>query len=118
MTMDRILPVGGLGPKAGTDISTAAVDRRRIYIDRDKVFHPGNTWAIVAGLYPHGYVQEESYLAMTADRDRLAAEVARLTEALEFGVGLIRGDAVGSEWKKGCAEFIKRAHAARREGEA
>ena len=56
--------------------------------------------------------------ALLADRDRLAAEVDRLREALEFGVNLIRGEAVGSEWKKGCAEFVKRAHAARREGEA
>lgn len=50
-----------------------------------------------------------AYMAgMEKARDRIEA----LEAALAQGVDLIKGDAVGSEWKKGCASFLKRARAA------
>jgi hypothetical protein len=48
---------------------------------------------------------------LTAERDRLAAENARLRDALKFGVDLIEGDSFGSEWKRGCADFRRMARA-------
>lgn len=40
------------------------------------------------------------------------AQNTRLREALDLGVELIRGDLVGPEWKRGCADFIKAAREA------
>lgn len=47
-----------------------------------------------------------------ADRIKaLETDNARLLAALKSGADLIRGDAVGKEWKLGCAEFLRLADA-------
>jgi hypothetical protein len=44
--------------------------------------------------------------------------VAKLVDALRFGVDLIEGDSFGSEWKRGQADFKRMARAALAEWEA
>lgn len=43
---------------------------------------------------------------------KLIASSPELLEALEKGVSLIKGDLVGVDWKRACAEFIADANAA------
>jgi hypothetical protein len=38
--------------------------------------------------------------------------IKELEDALEYGVDLIKGDAVGSEWKRRCSEFLRISRAA------
>lgn len=64
------------------------------------------TWRGVAG--PGLY----SVVAMRKRSAKLEAENARLREALQKGVDLIAGDAVGYAWKLGCREFLAKARAA------
>jgi len=47
--------------------------------------------------------------SLTAERDALRARVERLEGALKAGVELIKGDAVGKDWKAGCADFLRAA---------
>lgn len=37
----------------------------------------------------------------------MARRIEELEDALEYGVELIKGDAVGSEWKRKCNEFLR-----------
>ena len=41
--------------------------------------------------------------------DALRARISELEGALKQGVTLIKGDAVGKEWKSGCASFLRTA---------
>jgi len=38
-------------------------------------------------------------------------QIAALTEALKQGIDLIKGEKTGSEWKRGCADFIRTGRA-------
>ena len=40
---------------------------------------------------------------------KLYVRISELEAALEQGVTLIKGDAVGKEWKSGCASFLRNA---------
>lgn len=48
---------------------------------------------------------------------QLEAEIAVLRDALQDGVDLIAGDAVGAEWKRRCLDFLSKARAALSKGE-
>jgi len=39
-------------------------------------------------------------------------QIAALTDALKQGIDLIKGEKTGSEWKRGCADFIRTGRAA------
>ena len=67
------------------DTSPAAMPRptHLIYIDRARVFDAGVTWTTVAGLYPHAYAPVEAFDALSAERDRLAAQVVQLQRDLD-----------------------------------
>lgn len=43
---------------------------------------------------------------------KLLQERAALREALIDGMALIRGEAVGAEWKQGCSDFLAKGRAA------
>ncbi len=42
-------------------------------------------------------------------REKSKARISELEEALSEGVSLLKGDAVGGEWKQGCASFLRNA---------
>ena len=67
------------------DTSPAAMPRptHLIYINRAHVFDAGVTWTTVAGLYPHAYAPVEAFDALSAERDRLAAQVVQLQRDLD-----------------------------------
>ena len=66
------------------------------------------------------WLLEPSEIAVTVEyiRADLATQrtpdpaVQALVEALRFGVDLIEGDSFGSEWKRGQADFRRKARAA------
>ncbi len=51
-------------------------------------------------------------LPPTLEAAKALPEIAALVEALEFGKALIEGDSFGSEWKRGQADFRRKARAA------
>ena len=50
--------------------------------------------------------------ALCDELERMRAEAERLRTALKSGVDLIKGEAVGLDWKRGCTAFLVAARAA------
>ena len=83
----------------------------------NEVIRRGDVLALPVLIIPY---DAENVAALTAvDRYRAAIaalpaddRVAKLVEALRFGVDLIEGDSFGSEWIRGQADFKRMARAA------
>ena len=67
--------------------------------------------ATVKTLHDLDEISVETVQQLTAERDALKAELAEALGVIRHGYDLIKGDAVGSDWKHGCHDFTKDARA-------
>ena len=61
----------------------AVKEPHRIYINRAMVFDEGVTFTTVAGLYPHAYVPEDSYIGLRTLIPDMAAAIAERDEQIK-----------------------------------